>query len=293
MNNEPKIGLVTVLYNGIEVLEGFFESLSKQTYKNYVLYVIDNSPNEDALNEAKRLAKELMIPAEFIYNNANLGVAKGNNQGIELSLNSGCKYVLLLNNDIEFPENTIYDMVQYAQEKNESIVVPKIFYAGTKNIWFGGGHFSWLTARGIHDHYKLIDAPIHNIKKYISYAPTCFMLISKKIFDEIGLFDEQYFVYYDDTDYAYRLLKKGYKIFYMPNISIQHKVSFSSGGENSEFSRYMNTKNKIIFIKKHFKGIEKKFLMMVFIITRIKYLTEVSNISIYYRAINDGFKLKL
>ena len=93
MNNNSKIGLVTVLYNSVEVLEGFFQSLSKQTFKNFILYVIDNSPNDDALNEAKRLATIYNVPSEFINNNANLGVAKGNNQGIELSLKNNCDYV--------------------------------------------------------------------------------------------------------------------------------------------------------------------------------------------------------
>ena len=68
---DSKIGLVTVLYNGEEVLPEFFESLGSQTYKNYVLYVIDNSPNDVALELAKTLAKEHDVPVVFVNNNAN------------------------------------------------------------------------------------------------------------------------------------------------------------------------------------------------------------------------------
>ena len=107
MNKRPKIGLVTVLYNGIEVLEDFFVSLNNQTYKNFTLYVIDNSPDDNTLNEAIKLSNKFNIDSVFINNNDNCGVAKGNNQGIEKILENDCEYVLLLNNDIEFSQNTI------------------------------------------------------------------------------------------------------------------------------------------------------------------------------------------
>ena len=77
MNKRPKIGLVTVLYNGIEVLEDFFVSLNNQTYKNFTLYVIDNSPDDNTLNEAIKLSNKFNIDSVFINNNDNCGVAKG------------------------------------------------------------------------------------------------------------------------------------------------------------------------------------------------------------------------
>ena len=144
MTNEPKIGLVTVLYNSIEVLEDFFQSLVNQSYKNFILYVIDNSPNDDVLNEAIRLSNKFNINSVFINNNANLGVAKGNNQGIEQSLKDNCEYVLLLNNDIEFAQDTIKDLVEYTVKNDVSIIVPKIHYHNTNKIWTAGGHISKL-----------------------------------------------------------------------------------------------------------------------------------------------------
>ena len=265
---EPKIGLVTVLYNGIEVLEGFFKSLSNQRYKNFVLYVIDNSPNEIALDEAKILANKFNIQSEFIYNNANLGVAKGNNQGIELALKNNCDYILLLNNDIEFDENTIYDMLQYAKEKNESIVVPKIYYHGTNNLWMAGGYISKLKGISPHRGDKEEDFGQYDNIEYINYAPTCFMLIKKEVFENVGLMDEKYFVYYDDTDFIWRTNKKGYKIVYFPKCKIQHKVSFSTGGGESIFSIYYTTRNRVYFIKKNFNIFYKYISLSFFYFTR-------------------------
>ncbi|MCT7552715.1 glycosyltransferase family 2 protein [Aliarcobacter butzleri] len=294
MNIEPKIGLVTVLYNGIEVLEGFFESLAKQTYKNYVLYVIDNSPNEDTLNEAKRLSENYLIPSEFIYNNANLGVAKGNNQGIELSLESGCDFVLLLNNDIEFGKDTIKNMVIYAVDNNEKIIIPKIYYYKTNIIWMAGGYVSKIKALTPHRGYKEKDIGQYDNIEYIKYATTCFMLINKEVFNNVGLMDEKYFVYYDDTDFIWRAYEEGYKILYYPKVCIEHRVSFSTGGEKSSFSIYYTNRNRVYFIRKNFPFFYQLASLSYFFATRI------INIFIYskderkhmIKGFFDGWKLK-
>jgi len=269
MTKNPKIGLVTVLYNSKEVLVGFFESLAKQTYKNYVLYIIDNSPDDIALNEAKKLAQQHNIPTEFIKNNANLGVAKGNNQGIEKSLEFGCDYVLLLNNDIEFDENTIQNMLEYAEDKNESIIVPKIYYYGSNILWMAGGYISKIRGVTPHRGEGEEDHGQYDNIEYINYAPTCFMLIKSEVFLKVGLMDEKYFVYYDDTDFIYRANSLGYKIVYLPKCVVEHKISFSTGGGESLFSIYYLTRNRIYFIRKNFNLCYKLISLSFFYSTRV------------------------
>ncbi len=246
----PKVGLVTVLYNEKEVLKGFFKSLGKQTYKNFKLYVIDNSPDKEAFYLAQKLAEEYKIPSHFIYNNANLGVAKGNNQGIELSIQEGCEYTLLLNNDIEFDENTIESMVHHAEEHHESMIVPKIYYYGTNKLWMAGGYISKLRGVAVHRGDEE-DRGQYDKVEYTGYAPTCFMLIKNDLFKDVGLMDEKYFVYYDDTDFVYRANENGYRIVYFPKATVSHKVSTSTGGE-SLFTLFYANRNRIYFIRKNF-----------------------------------------
>lgn len=291
--NEPKIGLVTVLYNATEVLQGFFESLAKQSYENYILIVIDNSPNDEALNEAKRLAIFYNIPSEFINNNANLGVAKGNNQGILQSLAIGCDFTLLLNNDIEFERNTITDMTTYAITSGASMIVPKIYYYGTNTLWMAGGEILELRAltpmrgNGEEDHGQY-----NNIEE-IGFAPTCFMLIKNEVFKTVGFMDEKYFVYYDDTDFIYRAKAFGYKIIYYPKAIVGHKVSISTGGADSLFSIYYTTRNRFYFIVKNFSLLSKVISLSYFYLTRcIKYIQYgKKERQELIRAIFDGWKL--
>lgn len=293
MNKRPQIGLVTVLYNGIEVLEDFFVSLNNQTYKNFTLYVIDNSPDDNTLNEAIKLSNKFNIDSVFINNNDNCGVAKGNNQGIKKILENDCEYVLLLNNDIEFSENTIEDLVNYSVENDISIIVPKIYYHNTNKIWMAGGYISNLRGTTPHRGELEEDQGQYENIEYINYAPTCFMLLNKKVFKEVGLMDEKYFVYYDDSDFIYRANKQGYKILYFPKAIVSHKVSISTGGSESLFSIYYATRNRIYFIKKNFSLIYKFIALSYFFFSRIAkyFIYNKEQKKTLIKAVVDSFKL--
>src|SRR5688572_9950789 len=101
------VGIVTVLYNSDAVLPDFFASLARQQDASFKLYVIDNSPTPSGVERCRTLAADLGIDAELVFNNHNGGVAKGNNQGIELALRDSCRWILLANNDVEFAAGTI------------------------------------------------------------------------------------------------------------------------------------------------------------------------------------------
>ena len=73
-------------------------------------------------------------------------------------------------------------------------------------------------------------------------------MIHKSIFKEVGLMKEKYFMYYDDTDFCATLIKKGIKILYNPNAILWHKVSSSSGGDNSPIYTYYANRNRLYFI---------------------------------------------
>jgi GT2 family glycosyltransferase len=93
----------------------------------------------------------------------------------------------------------------------------------------------------------------------VEYAPTCCLLVKKEVFQDIGLMDEKYFVYFDDTDFSYRVWKDGrHKMFYCPNVKLYHKVgsltkSFNKANEKifrGDFFIKQTTKNHIYFLKK-------------------------------------------
>jgi GT2 family glycosyltransferase len=291
-----KIGLVTVLYKCDEVLPDFFKSVYAQDFTNYILYVVDNSANE-ATNTmlASCLAKFPIATYQYINSGANVGVAAGNNIGIKAALGDGCTHVLLLNNDIEFEQQHVFStLLSVCQRSNHALAVPLIYYYDTHKIWMAGGYMDKWRALGVHSGYNKDDAPTYKKGKQITYAPTCFMLISKKVFEQIGVMDEKYFAYYDDTDFVYRATQAGFTMYYEPSVSLLHKVSSSTGGD-SGFYVYYASRNKIYFIRKNLKHIYKVASLLYFFLSRtifwFKY--DSANRKKLIQGIKDGFRLSL
>lgn len=292
-----KLSLVTVLYKSDSVLEGFFKSLSLQDFKDYHLYLVDNSPSSNTDSLISSLISRFPISTfTHVKNDQNVGVAKGNNQGIELALERNSEYVLLLNNDIEFDQPfLINEMLKCAEQRHEDMIIPKIFYFGTRKIWMAGGKTSKIKAISSHIGLDKEDSSLYNTAAYFDYAPTCFMLISKKVFNAVGTMDDKYFVYYDDTDFILRATNSGFKIYYLPLLEVFHKVSSSTGGGESLFAIYYLNRNRVYLIRKSFSFPIKQIAFAYTILTRtgryFKYKKDQRRELL--RGFKDGLRIKL
>ena len=254
------IGIVTVLYNSGPVLEDFFITLNKQTYKDFVLYIIDNKSPDNSLEESTRLSKLVDFKCCIMAQEENWGVAKGNNIGITAALNDGCEYVLLSNNDIVLEVDTIEKLLLGLQDEHADMAVPKIYYWNTDRIiWAAGGYFRMYDCSS--RHYGMRekdDKSKYNRNSLIEYAPTCFMLINARLFGEIGFMDEDYFVYYDDSDFVWRAVRNFKKNLYFISSSVLwHKESYSTGGCVSLFSLRYLSRNRLYFAFKHYSQFQR------------------------------------
>ena len=132
-----KIGLVTITFNSADVLPEFLDSVAKQTYQNFFLYVIDNASSDNTIQEFESRKRQNY---QLIPNTNNLGVAAGNNQGIKKALSEDCDFVLLINNDTVFEEKLLQKLVDAYHQYGSSIITPKMMYHESNNvIWYAGG----------------------------------------------------------------------------------------------------------------------------------------------------------
>ncbi|WP_445776045.1 glycosyltransferase family 2 protein [Shewanella sp.] len=285
MNQYNKLGLVTVLYNSPEILEDFFFSLSCQVGVDFHLYVIDNSSLPEPLLLSKQLADKYQLPVTFIDNHGdNVGVARGNNQGIVAALNDRCSQIGFINNDLIFNDKHTLKGLSLALNDFD-LVTPKIYAYPKGDVWFEEGYFDLI--RGTTPH--VIN---QGNKHFIPYAPTCFLFCKSEIFDVCGVMDEWYFAYYDDADFLYRAMSFGYKLGFIKSITIHHKVSTSTGGSYSDFSLYYGTRNRIYFIRKNLKSIIPLLFTLstrFIVIPKIK----ISQYKILFKAIFDGLSAKV
>jgi len=248
-----KIGVVTVTFGSSEVIPGFFDSLEKQTYRNFVLIAVDNRSPDRTLEQLRAYRGSEKV---IIANETNLGVAAANNQGIRIALSAGCEYVLLLNNDVVFGPDLFQQLVDGMRQYGCDMTTPLIYYYDRPDvIWCAGGEFQWWAGLRVrHRGAEAVYSGKFKEPKVVNYAPTCCVLFRSEVFGIVGFMDEAYFVYVDDLDFLYRAWKKGLKMYYLPAAKLWHKVSSLTGAE-SPFSVRYNTRNRAYFCRKHLRGL--------------------------------------
>jgi GT2 family glycosyltransferase len=238
------IGLVTVTFNSAMVIPDFLESLAAQDVA-VTLYAVDNASSDDSLD---LLAKSTAVDLKLLPQSTNGGVAVGNNVGIRSAVADGCDWIVLINNDTTFAPELVSSLLAAARAENARIVVPSIRYHDNPDeVWFEAATFdSW---RGSIPVVMKPAAPDRIVK--IECACTCCALVHRSVFEEVGLMDERYFVYWDDTDFFLRCHRAGVVMVLDPSVLVLHKVSSLTGGGESEFSQRERIKNRLYFVRKH------------------------------------------
>jgi len=265
-----KIGIVTVTYNSEHVLADFLSSLDQQDYNNVLTIFIDNASKDKTLNAIKSWKNTSKI---LIENKHNAGVASGNNQGIKLALANDCQFILLLNNDTVFEPQLLSKLINAHINYGSSLVVPKMNYFNPKDIiWYAGGFFN--PSKGFLNYHRgqgVLDQNQYNQDDVVEYAPTCCVLIHKKVFEDVGLMDERYFVYFDDADFFYRVKHHSkHELRYIHRVKFFHKIGSLSKSRNDDKSHFyspffihQNCKNHMYFLKKQRRMFTPLLLMYI------------------------------
>lgn len=240
MENTDQIDIIFVCYQNKKDIERCFSSLEKYTesYNNIIL--IDNNSGKETIETIEKYRK-ILKKGNFILkrNNKNLGYAKALNQGIALSKSP---FLVFANLDIEFMENWLPPLIEQLKKPEVAFVGPKIYDSkGRLNSCGIGGtekkryHRGWgKKDRGQYD----------RIEEVISVSGALFAS-KRDIFNKIGLFDENFFLYFEETEMHIRARRAGYKIIYTPHSRIIHYLGKSPKRNDS--------------VKKWFKQSEEYF----------------------------------
>ncbi len=258
------IYITIVDYHGKENTIECLESLEKMDTQDIALHVviINNAEQGDISIEKKY--KNFSI---HIFNpHTNLGFSGGHNMGIEYSLKSGADAVLILNNDTIVHSNLIKELiVPLDHDKNVGIVSPKIYFAKGyefhkdrykedelgKVFWYAGGIMDWKNVIGHHRGVDEVDMGQYNTVESTDFASGCCLLVTREVFERVGIFNELYFLYYEDTDLSERVKRAGFIIQYIPQALLWHKNAASAGGSGSQLQDYFITRNRLLFGMKY------------------------------------------
>jgi len=291
-----RIVAVTVTYNPGEDLGPFLDSYRAQAHPDRALIIVDNASQDGTAGFLEQLDEPGI---HVVQNRSNLGVAAANNQGIRLAIDLGADAVLVINNDTVFgPElfGGLHTSLDFPSVAAVSPLIP--FFDDPDRIWYGGGRFvRWPGVLNVHEHDGEPVRMVGNDPFTTDYAPTCCLLFDSRVFQTVGLMDESYFVYWDDTDFAWRMNKAGQGILLDPRLTLLHKVSRSTGGALSPFTiRYAN-RNQILFVRKHFSwfwvGYTSLASAAIGLFNWVRGRTSASQAFLRIKAIWEGLSLPL
>ncbi|SHL91398.1 hypothetical protein SAMN04488494_1084 [Xylanibacter ruminicola] len=258
MPNVFKLSIITINYNGLKDTCELIDSIPFNN--NLEVIVVDNASTQD---EAGIIAMQYPH-VKVIRSTQNLGFAGGNNIGIKEAKG---KYIFLINNDTYFKDFNIDSLIERLESSDTiGIVCPKLRFAwGNNPIQFAGyTPLSPITVRNQAIGFGEEDHGQYDTAHPTPYAHGAAILIKREAIDKVGLMPECFFLYYEELDWSMMFTRAGYEIWYDPTCTVYHKESQATG-QNSPLRTYYITRNRLLFVKRNFKGINK-YLSYIYLI---------------------------
>src|SRR5258706_1951445 len=253
-----KIAFITINFHSDEDTLSVVSQLEENKLPSgtkLVTYVVDNSKSN-----ALRKGLHKYPHAIYLESPGNVGFAAGNNIGFKRSLQDQADIVVLINNDTIIPQDLIIKILNSPiTDQRVGLVGGLIYFAKGyefedqyqkddlgKVIWYAGGRYDWDNVYASHIGVNEVDRGQWSQVIETDFITGCLFITRSDILRNVGLFDERYCLYFEDSDLGLRIKKAGYKLMIDPQIKIWHKVAQSSG-IGSPLNDYFLTRNRLLF----------------------------------------------
>ncbi len=254
---QPLVYIVIPTWNRQQDLAECLASVKKLVYSNKQVLIVDNNSTDNTI----QMVTELYPEAKIITLAENLGAASSANIGFTYALEKGAHYILRLDSDTVLTPTFLDHLVTAAEQNHQSgILVGKIYYyEDPSRIWSLGAYKkSWdLGAQEIARNQ--IDSSEYSDEREIDYAWSTGMLLTRHALIATNGFDPAFFVYYEEADLCCRIKEAGFQIRSIPKAHMWHKLGQSS---RSSWVAFQWNRSKMIFFRKHSKGVHKLSLII-------------------------------
>ncbi|OPL19721.1 MAG: hypothetical protein AVO35_01740 [Candidatus Aegiribacteria sp. MLS_C] len=237
-----KVAAVLVNYGQWELTRKSIGSLRASTGVDLAVTLVDNcspGPVPEWVEKEEGL--------RFLRLDENTGYSGGNNEGFRLSLQDGAELTLFLNNDATVMPDTVGIMASRMEEDpGTGILAPAIYRASDPgSIWSAGGRLVRWKMR-----FRQVELPEEAFQPgrtiETDFVSGCAMMVRTSLFEELGGFREDLFMYYEDAELCWRARNAGFRVRVIPSASVLHEVGSSSGGEQSVTAMYFSERNRIL-----------------------------------------------
>jgi GT2 family glycosyltransferase len=245
---DPKTYVIIVNWNGWKDTLACLESVFRLNYNNFVVIVCDNNSSDGSQQRISEWVSESGNAERLILMRAdrNLGFAGGNNLALRHILDQDDhQYIWLLNNDTTVHPEALCELVGKAEANPGIGAVGSAIYSmahpGALQAW-GGGYVSWL---GRSHHFL---APVED--KQLQFLTGASLLVRREALRTVGLLDDTFFLYWEDTDYCFRLRYAGWRLSVAGTSKINHKGQ-GSIGPGSPLLDFYFSRSAVRFFNRH------------------------------------------
>lgn len=243
-SGSPLISVVLLNWNGEQVVEKCLKSLQGQTYHPLELIVVDNASTDQSVELIRKNFPEVKL----VLNEKNLGFGGGNNVGIRASQG---RFIMMLNNDTRLDPSCIEELKRGLEKSDRyGACASKILLEYEENLIDAAGIVVCPDGLSI-GRGRLESGDHYNEETEVFFASDCACLYRREMLEDIGLYDEDFFAYADETDMGWRAQLAGWKCIYKPRAVVYHFHSASSGSY-SPFKAFLVERNRIWVAVKSF-----------------------------------------
>ena len=242
--------MILINWNSYYHTANCIQSLKQCVGHGFDILVVDNGSQDGSIQKLKHeFGDVIYLPFE-----KNLGFAGGNNRGFEYVLKHDYEYVMMLNNDVFVEPSFMFHLINYMVFHPETgAIQPKIFFNDNRlRIWNGGSRYASFFGWAYSRNYMREEGNLQSIVHEVDWITGCALLVRTSILKEIGLLNENYFIYYEDVDFSFRIKKAGYSLIFHPDSVIYHIAGMSHKaksrgpeGYSNPIVHYLNFRNHL------------------------------------------------
>lgn len=278
------VAIILLNWNGYNDTYECLKSLESLDCNDFHVFLVDNASTDGSYQRLveDNQSGQFRVKVTCIQSGANLGCAGGNNVGIKAAYEQGYEYFWMLNNDTYVDRKALSALMDVIEADDQiGIVGSKIYFADTKLLWFAGGEVNPYAGTSRNIGINEEDRGQYDELSEVDFIVGCSMLFRRELIKEIGFLEEDYFIYYEDTDWNVRAKKHGWKIMYVPKSIIYHKESSSTKSDDlSPYYAYYLIRNGYLMasrIYKNYKWIAFLSLLIRIVKFHILYVLKSKN----------------
>ncbi|MDE2925386.1 MAG: glycosyltransferase family 2 protein [Acidobacteriota bacterium] len=254
MPTDERVVAIVVNWNGRDVLPATLDSLRCTLHPNLEIVVVDNGSTDGSADQVRDPVRLAPLAENLGYGGALNAVLRTSVPGAEDGSSPAAEYFLLLNNDILVEPETVSRLLETAREKGPGVYGPKVLLQDRPDrLDAAWGRITWSHVLASFRGKGARDGGRYGRVRRVQLLLGCALLVHRRVFEDAGFFDEDYFMYHEEVDFLFRAGRRGYRSYFCPAARAYHRRAHSTRHDPLKRVFWVR-RNAVLFLRKHRAG---------------------------------------